>query len=361
MALDLTSPAEAVTEAGTLFSGLLVGSPSVPTFPTPPEVDIPELGSIPADLGAAVTETKLSDLTEGAVAGAGVFDKIMSSLSAHIASQYHAGIIGQSEVSAVYIAAIQATLPQAVQFLLMSQQSHWQTKLLQIQAQNAFLDRTRLEAELETARLVAYRAQAEAFTAQLGALTAQTQYANGKLQLVATLQQINSQEMQEALLEANYKEAHVKTSNTLPDGSAPGGHAAVDLEIKTEQLTLLEKQQTLLDAQTDVQRAQTRDTNTDSTTVAGVIGVQKDLYQQQIASYELDGKSKGVKLVADLWTSAKALDDSVQSPGPLSGNLMMAMNKYLNDLGLPNAMLSPDAPATGVPSGDDDWNTPGNQ
>jgi hypothetical protein len=110
-----------------------------------------------------------------------------------------------------------------------------------------------------------------------------------------------------------------------------------------------------------VQRAQTYDTNTDLTAVAGVIGVQKSLYQQQIQSYQLDGKNKGVKLLADLWTSAKALDDTVQSPGPLAGNLMIAANKYMNDLGLPNAAVSADTPATGAPSQDTDWNTPGDQ
>jgi hypothetical protein len=137
--------------------------------------------------------------------------------------------------------------------------------------------------------------------------------------------------------------------------------AQKDLALKSEQITTQQAQQGLLEAQTNVQRAQTHDTNSDTTPVAGIIGVQKDLYNQQIESYEQDGKNKGVKLVADLWTSAKALDDSVQSPGPLAGNLMMAMNTYLNGLGLPNAMVGADTPGTGAPSSDTNWNTPGQQ
>lgn len=361
MALELTSPAEALTEAATLFSGLIVGLPSLPDFPEPPEVDIADPGTLPADLTATVPAVALADLTEGVVSGSGVFDKMMQSIQTHIESQYNKNLISKSEVAAIYIAAIQAALPQSIQFLVANQQAFWQTKLIQIQAQNAYLERTRLQVEIASARLQAFRAQAEAYSAQVGALTAQTQYANGKLQLVATMQAINSNEVQEALTEANYFDAYLKTNSTLPSGAAPGGHAAKDFLLKDEQIDMLNRQQLLLDAQTNVQRAQTYDTNTDTTPVAGVIGTQKNLYTQQIASYVLDGKNKAVKVVADLWTSAKALDDAVTSPGPLSGNLMMGLNKYMNDAGLPNAMVSPDTPGSGAPSTDTDWNTPGDQ
>lgn len=361
MALDYTTPAEAISEVGTLYTGLISGLPAVPTLPTPGVVTIPPVGDVPPDLATEVAQASVDELTSGAVAGTGVFDKIMSSLNAHIESQYQKGIIGKSEVASVYIAAIQAVLPQAVQFVLSNEQSYWQSKLLQIQAQNAYLERARLVAEVETAKLVAYRAQAEAYTAQVAALTAPTTYANGKMQLAKTLQEINSLEAQQAVSEATYDDAYVKTHNTLPSGAAPTGHASRDFALKDAALVTSTKQQNLLDAQVNVQRAQTYDTNTDTTPVAGVIGVQKQLYSQQIQSYQLDGKNKGVKVLADLWTSAKALDDSVQSPGPLAGNLMMAYNRYLNDLGLPSAMVSADSPATGAPSQDTDWNTAGDQ
>jgi hypothetical protein len=361
MAVDYTTPAEALSEAGTLFSGLIAGLPAIPALGSPPTVTIPEVGTVPTDLSEAVTQPSVDDLTSGAVAGTGVFDKIMSSLSTHIESQYKKNLIGQSDVATVYIAAIQAVLPQAVQFLLSNEQSYWQAKLVQIQAQNAYLERAKLVAEVETAKLMAYRAQAEAYTAQVASLTAQTAYANGKMQLVLTQQQINTLEAQQAVNEANHDEAYVKTRDTLPGGGTPAGHTGRDFDLKEAALVTATKQQNLLDAQVNVQRAQTYDTNTDLTAVAGVIGVQKSLYQQQIQSYQLDGKNKGVKLLADLWTSAKALDDTVQSPGPLAGNLMIAANKYMNDLGLPNAAVSADTPATGAPSQDTDWNTPGDQ
>jgi hypothetical protein len=361
MALDLTTPAEAISEATTLFEGLIDGLPALPVFPEPPEIDIEDVGTLPTDLTETIEAPTVEELTEGAAGGVGVFDKIMSSLNAHIESQYHKQIISKSDVASIYVAAIQATLPQAVNFLLVGQESYWRAKLVQIQAQNMWIERARLNAELQTAKLIAFKAQADAATAQVNALTAQTTFANQKLQLVATIQSINSAETTEAIAQANYDLAYAQTHDLLPGGGAPGGMVSKDLDLKDEQIELAQKQQLLLDAQTNVQRAQTYDTNTDLTPVAGIIGVQKNLYTEQISSYVKDAENKGVKLVADLFTSMKALDDSVQSPGPVSGNLMMALNKYMNNLELPNAMVSADTPATGVPSDDSDWDEPGQQ
>lgn len=361
MALDYTTPAEALTEVGTLFTGLITGLPSLPTLPSPDAVTIPDVEDVPADLAGEISAPTVDELTSGAVAGSGVFDKLMASLAAHIESQYLKGIIGKDEVANVYIAAIQSAMPQAINFLMAGNTAYWQSKVLQIQAQNAYLERARLIADVEIAKLTSYRVQAEAYAAQVGAITAQTQFANGKMQLSLTLQQINSLEIEQAVKEANYDEAYAKTHDTLPGGGALAGHVSRDFDIKEAALVTAGKQQNLIDAQINVQRAQTYDTNTDTSAVAGVIGVQKSLYQQQIASYVLDGKNKGVKVLADLWTSAKALDDAVESPGPLAGNLMIAANQYLNDLGLPNAMVSADTPSTGVPSDDEDWSDPGQQ
>lgn len=361
MAIELTSPAEAISEATTLFSGLIVGLPTIPDFPEPPEVVIPDTAALPTDLTAEIVEPTVEELTEGMVAGAGVFDKFMSTIDAHISSQFFKDTISKSDVAAIYIAGIQASLQQASAFLLGSKQSYWQSKLIQIQAQNLFLERARLEAELQTAKLVAFKAQADAYIAQVGALTAQTTFANQKLQLVATLQSVNSAETTEAISQAQYDLAYIQTHATLPGGGTVAGSAAADLLLKNEQITLAQKQQLLIDGQTNVQRAQTYDTNTDLTTVAGVIGIQKSLYSQQIDSYVADGENKAVKLQADIWTSAKALDDAVQMPGPISSNLMQALNKYTNNLGLPNSIYSIDTPSTGTPSQDADPYTPGDQ
>ena len=361
MALDYTTAAEALTEATTLHDGLIVGLPALPDFPVPDTITIPNVPAIPLDMSEEITKPTVEELTQGAVAGAGVFDKIMATVSAHVEGQYNKGIIGQSDIAKVYIAAIETVLPQSLQFLLQQNVSFWQAKLVQIQAQNAYLERARLTADLEIAKLTVFKVQAEAYTAQVNAITAQMQYSNAKMQLVKTLQEINSLEARQALDEEAFNDAWLKTHSTMPGGGAAGGHAQKDFALKDAALVTATKQQDLLTAQTNVQRAQTYDTNTDTTPVAGIMGVQKALYTQQIQSYKDDAQNKGVKVVADLWTSAKALDDATQSPGPLAGNLILSMNKYLNNLGLPHAYNNPDTPATGSPSADADPYTPGDQ
>jgi hypothetical protein len=361
MALDYTTAAEALAEATTLHTGLNADLPLLPDLPVPDIITIPGVGEVPLDMQAEVNKPTVDQLTQGAVGGAGIFDKVMATVSAHIEGQYHKGIIGQSEVAQVYIAAIQTVLPQSLQFLLNQEQTYWATRLVQLQAQNTYLERAKLIAEVETAKLLAFRTQAEAYAAQVAAMTAQMTYANSKMLLVKTLQDINLSEAQQAVVEESFNDAWLKTHTTMPGGGAAGGHAQKDFALKDAALVTAEKQQLLLTGQANVQRAQTYDTNTDTTPVAGIMGVQKLLYTQQIQSYKDDGQNKAVKMVADLWTSAKALDDATQSPGPLAGNLILSMNKYLNNLGLPHAYNNPDTPATGAPSADADPYTPGDQ
>lgn len=361
MALDYTTAAEALSEATTLHNGLITGLPALPDFPVPDTITIPNVPAIPLELSEEIVKPTVDELTQGAVAGAGIFDKIMATVNAHVEGQYNKGIIGQSDIAKVYIAAIETVLPQSLQFLLQQDNAFWQAKLVQIQAQNAYLERAKLQADLEIAKLTVFKVQAEAYTAQVTAITAQMQYSNAKMQLVKTLQEINTLEARQALDEEAFNDAYVKTHSTMPGGGAVGGHAQKDFLLKDAALVTAQKQQDLLTAQTNVQRAQTYDTNTDTTPVAGIMGVQKALYTQQIQSYKDDAQNKGVKVVADLWTSAKALDDATQSPGPLAGNLILSMNKYLNNLGLPHAYNNPDTPATGSPSADADPYTPGDQ
>ena len=361
MSLDYTTPAEALAEATTLHTGLNADLPVLPELPVPDIITIPGVGEVPLDMQDEINRPTVDQLTQGAVGGAGIFDQIMATVSAHIEGQYNKGIIGQSEVAQVYIAAIQTVLPQSLQFLLNQDQTYWATRLVQLQAQNTYLERAKLVAEVETAKLLAFRTQAEAYAAQVAALTAQMTYANSKMQLVKTLQDINLSEANQAVVEESFNDAWLKTHETLPGGAAAAGHAGRDFDIKEAALITATRQQALLQAQTNVQRAQTYDTNTDTTPVAGIMGTQKQLYAQQIQSYQDDGQNKAVKMVADLWTSAKALDDATQSPGPLAGNLIMSMNKYLNNLGFPHAYNNPDTPATGAPSDDADPYTAGDQ
>lgn len=71
----------------------------------------------------------------------------------------------------------------------------------------------------------------------------------------------------------------------------------------------------LLEEQMEAQRAQTLDTRSDGVTpVAGVLGKQKDLYSQQITSYQRDAEVKAGKLFTDAWITMKTIDEGLLPP-----------------------------------------------
>lgn len=95
------------------------------------------------------------------------------------------------------------------------------------------------------------------------------------------------------------------------------------------QLLLTQEQKGLVHEQLEGQRAQTLDTrqdaqvrtyvhtNPDTTTetrLAGLLGIQKSLYNQQIYSYRDDGKVKAADMFSRLWMTQKTMDDGVLSP-----------------------------------------------
>jgi hypothetical protein len=74
-------------------------------------------------------------------------------------------------------------------------------------------------------------------------------------------------------------------------------------------------QEALIIEQTQVQRAQTMNTRLDGvTTVVGAIGKQKDLYDQQITSYQRDSETKAAKMFSDAWITQKTLDEGLTAP-----------------------------------------------
>lgn len=78
---------------------------------------------------------------------------------------------------------------------------------------------------------------------------------------------------------------------------------------------ILPKQASLLGEQVEVQRAQTMNTRVDGATiVAGLVGKQKDLYTQQITSYQRDAETKAVKLYTDAWITQKTIDEGLLAP-----------------------------------------------
>lgn len=81
------------------------------------------------------------------------------------------------------------------------------------------------------------------------------------------------------------------------------------------QLAVHDEQYCLVKEQVEAKRAETMDTRTDGVTlVAGSVGKQKELYTQQIDSYQKDATYKISKLYSDAWIAQKTLDEGLLAP-----------------------------------------------
>ena len=157
----------------------------------------------------------------------------------------------------------------AVQFLLAREQGFWQ----------------------------AAQAQAQAITARVNLATAKVQYAGVRLDALTSKANYALTKLKLATEDAQYGQAKFQLDVLLP--------------LQEDQLTA---QIAMINEQKEAQRAQTMNTRSDATPVAGLLGKQKDLYAQQITSYQRDAEVKAVKLFTDLWTINKSVDESVPVP-----------------------------------------------
>ena len=235
-------------------------------------IDIPEIDfsdpsfAIPNDLNSdlykAVTRLTNQDLTQGVVGGSGTFDALMGGFKAHLKEEFDANRISGAEYTKAFVALTEGAMSNAVQFLLGRDAAFWQ----------------------------AVTAQANAITARVQLETAKVQYAG------VLLEALNSR--------ANY--ALTKLKLATEDVAFATGEFQLGFILPQQRLLLLE--------QTESARAQTLDNRTDGAVVLGVLGKQKDLYTQQIISYQRDAEVKAGKLWTDAWTVQKTIDEGLLPP-----------------------------------------------
>ena len=241
---------------------------------TIPEVDFgkPEF-QLPFDpdgpLYAAVPQITINDLTTRVIGGAGVFDSLMDAFKAHLREEMDRNRITGAEYTKAYIALSESAMSQSVAFLLGKDQALWQAQTAQFQAITA-------RVEMESSKIRAAAIQLEAL--------------NTKANFALTKMQIASEEI--GVCTAKYN-----LETMLP-----------------QQLKNLTVQEDLLTEQMEAQRGQTSDTRTDALPVRGVMGKQKDLYAQQITSYQRDAEVKAGKLFTDAWITMKSIDEGLLPP-----------------------------------------------
>lgn len=265
----------AETEANALMASLLAGvNVDIPDLDlTGPAWDIPNT----VDLTTPITKVKIADLTTKVVDGNGTFDVVMKSLSVHLKEEFEKSRITGAEYSKAYTSLVEVALATGTQFLLQKDQAYWASQLAQIQTITA-------RVQLATAKLDYAGKRAEV-------LTIQANYALAKMKLA-------TESSQYCLLKNELE--------SLRPLQAAG--VVADNTNKTAQLNVIKEQ-------AEAQRGQTSNTRMDGVTpIAGTLGKQRDLYEQQITSYKQDAKYKVTKLFSDVWMTQKTMDEGLIAP-----------------------------------------------
>lgn len=236
-----------------------------------PDIDLAQfIQPVPGTLDDPITKLTNADLTTQVVDGTGTFDILMKGLRCHLQQEYEKSRITGAEYAKVYIALTEAAMQQAVQFLINRESSYWGSIAAQQQALAAQAQVVTARVQLETAKVQFYGIKAEA-------LNNQASYALTKMKLSTE--------------SIGYCIAKYNLDNMLP------------AQLKGVQ------------EQAEAQRAQTMDTRSDGITpVNGQIGKQKDLYDQQITSYQRDSEVKAAKMFVDAWITQKTIDEGVLPP-----------------------------------------------
>lgn len=244
-----------------------------------------------------ISSIDMGQFTSGIPGGAGAFDLVMTSLKAHLKEEYNSNRISGAEYAKVYIGLVSAAMQTAAQLLLGKEQAYWQAVLVQQQAKIAAAEAVKTRIELETARYAMVRAQYEAATTEVN-------YALVKLKL--------------ATEDATY-------GNLIAQGKG----------IEYTNTWILPMQKDLLAEQVEVHRSQTADNRTDGQVVKGSVGKQKDLYSQQITSYQRDSELKAAKLFTDSWITQKTIDEGLLAPSNFTNaNLDIVLSKLRSNNGL---------------------------
>jgi len=267
---------------------------------TDPQFQIPNGDRFTDDVDKLTNE----DLTTRVVDGSGVFDALMSGFSAHLKKEYEQNRITGEQYTKAYISAVGGALQTGASFLLGRDQAYWQAVLAQQQALMA-------EVQVVTARVTLETAKATFAEARIRALNAEAEFGLTKMKIA-------SEDQQYCLLVKQTEAAELQITAT---------------EFNNEHLLPLQK--TMLEEQINVQRAQTSDTRSDGAVIVGSVGKQKDLYTQQITSYQRDAEVKAGKMFFDAWATRTTVDELTPIPASFSTN---ALNDVLRNIRANNDM-----------------------
>lgn len=276
--------------AGVLYTSLTDDLPAIPEVDlSGPDFTYEEDND--SALYADIPEVDIDQLTAVQLEGPGVFDKMMAAADLHIQREFKSNRIVGADYAKVYTAIITTMMGNAVQFALGSQTAHWQAVTAQMQARQAEIEVTTARVNLETAKV--------------NAMTATYQMQQVKAQVGLTKMEIANSNMKHLLLTAQHYEQDYKNVNLLP---ITRDQQQYNLD------TILVDQHTLIQEQVESERAKTLNTRQNGTVVAGLIGKQKEVQDQQIASFVAADQYKIAKMYFDGHISQISILDVLPSP-----------------------------------------------
>ena len=301
----------------------------------------------------APTDISLDDLTDTTLDGSGVFDVMMRAVDTHIDREFEADRFTADKYAEVYTELLLGVMNNATQFVLTKDQTRFEAIRAQMEARKSQIMATSALVELETAKYQTAQmyydmqksgagyaltkmqiANADAEHCMIKASTDKERFTVDKILPVTLAQEVHKLKCllpaQTRFAEEQVESQRAQTLDTRSNGLTPiagilGRQKAISiLEAETRQYALdnsLPAQLALINEQREGERAKTLDTRTDGVTrVAGSVGKQKDLYTQQIDSFQKDAKHKAAKMYLDGWITQKTLDEGLLAPTELQND-----------------------------------------
>tara|TARA_R110002012_G_scaffold318308_1_gene536412 strand:- start:56834 stop:57565 length:732 start_codon:yes stop_codon:yes gene_type:complete len=233
-------------------------------------------------------ELDISKFTDGTVDGTGVFDVMMQSAREHLKREHDAGRITGDRFADVYMTTMQAVLGQANQFVLMKDKIDYEVSILSRQA-------TLLE---EQANLAIIQTEVAESTKQ------------NNIDLIAS--QLDKLNKEIVILQAQntLTLSNIDKTNTEND--------VLTQRVKSEE-------------------AQTKD-DVDGVPVAGILGKQMTLFDNQAEGYIRDAEQKTAKIMSDAFVTRVSTDydqANASNAGLDDANINSVMHKLKLGIGLP--------------------------
>lgn len=302
-----------VVDANALLAGLVGGEDLDVQFPSlnDPLYSVPPMGT--DGMYATVSPINLKDVTEGKIGGTGVFDQLMVALKAYLDKEYSSNRITGEQYTKAYIALVEGAMAQGMAFVMGREQAYWGAVAAQQAAQRA-------QVELATSRIQLEQAKIQVGLLRSEAVKSEAEAAAARIRLVSE--------------EINRKTADYNYTNILPLQKQT---AEKQIALAQGQVDMLPTQKKLLEEQVNAAMAQTTDKRSDNKDITGVLGKQRQLYDQQIDSYKKDAQNKAIKVFTDAWVTMKTIDEGLAPPSAFNNTSLDAMLKVFKETnGLPS-------------------------